>query len=230
VLGDTHPQPALAHAEERGAPALPFPRGVGPAGTRRIYGRHRRRKHNGDLVAALREHIAQEEKERRHNPEAWLATLTATTQQQWALLECICTERETRSVQAHAALCHADNREPELEAPPPTSDVRASHGTSAGMPAHGVRQAAARSSRVRVQKATHSPRYAREDRLEALEASLRLLHTKVDAILVHLARPVKEAEPAQEQPGTTHALRQYSDALWCTRRDSPGWRSKSVRM
>lgn len=36
------------------------------------------------LVAALHAHIVQEEEERRRNPEAWLTTLTATTQQQWA--------------------------------------------------------------------------------------------------------------------------------------------------
>ena len=51
------------------------------------------------LVAALHAHIAQEEEERRRNPEAWLAMLTITTQQQWALLESIRTERERREAQ-----------------------------------------------------------------------------------------------------------------------------------
>jgi hypothetical protein len=160
------------------------------------------------LVAALHEHIVQEEQERQRNPEAWLATLTATTQQQWALLECIRTEGETREAQAHAAPCSAGERGAALEAPSPAPDLRASHGTRAGMPAPFVRQAAAGSSRARGQEAPHPPRHGREDRLEALEASLRLLHTKVDAILVHLARSAKEAEPAQEQRCTTHALRQ----------------------
>jgi hypothetical protein len=50
------------------------------------------------LVAALHAHIAQEE-ERRRNPEAWLAMLTVTTQQQWALLQSIRTERERREAQ-----------------------------------------------------------------------------------------------------------------------------------
>lgn len=53
------------------------------------------------LVAALHAHIVREEEERRRDPEAWLAMLTVTTQQQWALLECIRTERERREAQAH---------------------------------------------------------------------------------------------------------------------------------
>jgi hypothetical protein len=53
------------------------------------------------LVAALHAHIVREEEERRRDPEAWLAMLTVTTQQQWALLECIRTERERRVAQAH---------------------------------------------------------------------------------------------------------------------------------
>jgi hypothetical protein len=53
------------------------------------------------LVAALHAHIAREEEERRRNPEAWLAMLTVRTQQQWALLECIRTERERREAQTH---------------------------------------------------------------------------------------------------------------------------------
>jgi hypothetical protein len=55
------------------------------------------------LVAALHAHIAREEEERRRNPEAWLAMLTVTTQQQWVLLERIRTERERREAQAHTA-------------------------------------------------------------------------------------------------------------------------------
>lgn len=55
------------------------------------------------LVAALHAHIAREEEERRRDPEAWLAMLRVTTQQQWALLECIRTERERREAQAHTA-------------------------------------------------------------------------------------------------------------------------------
>jgi hypothetical protein len=53
------------------------------------------------LVAALHAHIVREEEERRRDPEAWLAMLTVTTQQQWALLECIRTERERREAQTH---------------------------------------------------------------------------------------------------------------------------------
>jgi hypothetical protein len=53
------------------------------------------------LVTALHDHILQEEEERRRNPEAWLATLTATTQQQWALVQCMRIERERREAQAH---------------------------------------------------------------------------------------------------------------------------------
>ena len=48
------------------------------------------------LVAALRTHIAQEEEERQRNPEAWLATLEARTQQQWIIQECLRNECETR--------------------------------------------------------------------------------------------------------------------------------------
>jgi hypothetical protein len=55
------------------------------------------------LVTALHAHIIQEEEERRRHPEAWLATLTATTQQQWAFVQCMRRERERREAQAHPA-------------------------------------------------------------------------------------------------------------------------------
>ena len=55
------------------------------------------------LVAALHAHIIQEEAERRRNPEAWLATLTTTTRQQWAFVQCMRRERERREAQAYPA-------------------------------------------------------------------------------------------------------------------------------
>jgi hypothetical protein len=89
------------------------------------------------LVAALRVHIAHEEKERRRNPEAWLVRLPVTTQQQWAILECIRTERERREAQAHAA--RTGDWRPALEVHPPAPHLRASHDTCTGLPAHSVR-------------------------------------------------------------------------------------------
>ena len=55
------------------------------------------------LVTALHDLIIQEEEERWRNPEAWLATLTATTQQQWAFVQCMRLERARREAQAHPA-------------------------------------------------------------------------------------------------------------------------------
>jgi hypothetical protein len=57
------------------------------------------------LVTALHDHNLQEEAERRRNPEAWLATLTATTQQQWVFVQCMRLERARREAQARAAPC-----------------------------------------------------------------------------------------------------------------------------
>ncbi len=68
------------------------------------------------LVAALRTHIAQEEEERQRNPEAWLATLEARTQQQWIIQECLRNECETREEQDAAAPCPTGDGAPGLEA------------------------------------------------------------------------------------------------------------------
>ena len=145
------------------------------------------------LVAALRKHIAQEEEERRRNPVAWLATLEATTQQQWALQACLRHQRETREEQAPATPCPADDRGSVLEAHPLPPALHPSHGVHTALPAHGAPQDAARSSRAHEEEASDSPQHGSQDRLEALEASLRLLHTKVDALLRHLERQAQEA-------------------------------------
>ena len=110
-------------------------------------------------------------------------------EQQWALQECLRHQRETREEQAPAALCPADDRGSVLEAHP----LPPSHGVHTALPAHGAPQDAARSSRAREEEASDSPQHGSQDRLEALEASLRLLHTKVDALLRHLERQAQEA-------------------------------------
>ncbi len=144
------------------------------------------------LVAALRTHIAQEEEERQRNPEAWLATLEARTQQQWIIQECLRNECETREEQDAAAPCPAGDGTPGLETHPSAPDPCPSHEARATMPAPFAQQDAARSSRTRGPEASRSPRRGRRDRLEALEISLQLLHTKVDTLLVYLERQAQE--------------------------------------
>jgi len=144
------------------------------------------------LVAALRAHIAQEEEERQRNPAAWLATLEARTQQQWILQECLRNECETREEQDAAAPGPAGDGEPGLEAHRSAPDPRASHEAHTTMPAPLTQQDAVGSSRVHGPEAPHPLRRGRRDRLEALETSLQLLHTKVDALLVYLERQAQE--------------------------------------
>ena len=141
------------------------------------------------LVAALRKHIAQEEG-------------GATTQSRGVARDAGSHDATTmgpyRRVSATSAR-RGRSRRPPRRAPLTTGGL-SSKRTPCPQPCTRltestprcrttrVPQDAARSSRAREEEASDSPQHGSQDRLEALEASLRLLHTEVDALLGHLER------------------------------------------